>query len=161
MIYSTHLTRTCHAIATVPVRPKKRSYATGVGHGLSYHIITSHLAVWIVSVGQTIFKECPGGIDYIGFDREFLTQKRVCIRVRSRHVLAICTQIGGILVVVNAKIGTMAMTVIKLKYKRKPPKSGDKVLFRSHPYCKGEQWKGGTVDFIKDVGHPLYFISRR
>ena len=61
---------------------------------------------------------------------------------------------------VRAKVGTHPVSVIYIGWKRKLPKVGDRVKFRTYPYDKHERWQGGIVDEVRDVGYSLYYISR-
>lgn len=61
--------------------------------------------------------------------------------------------------IVHAKIGTHSQSVVKVGFKRNLPKAGDRIKFRSYPDVNGEKWREAKVDFIRNVGYPLYFLS--
>lgn len=61
---------------------------------------------------------------------------------------------------IHAKIGTMSSSLILVGWKQNYPQVGDVIKFRSFPYERGEKWRRGRVDEIKDLcWYWLYYIS--
>jgi len=60
-----------------------------------------------------------------------------------------------------AKIGTHSSKIIKVGWKRKPPKIGDFIKFKDWPPERYAKWETGIVDEIRDTGSQIIFFIER
>lgn len=63
--------------------------------------------------------------------------------------------------IIYAKPGTHSARYMRVKYKRKPPKSGDTIFAKDNDADRHTRWDRFDVCEIKDVdGQPLYYLER-